>query len=643
MRQDASASGNAQQAVQGSGVQIINYGVSAASTESAISIAPPFGRRDAQHRPVRGRDALLAELAGAAGQVRVVHGLGGCGKTTVALEVAYRAQLRGAEVWWIAAVEQDGLVAGLRTVGRRVGVTDAELNRGDVCDVLWERLNARPEPWLLVLDNADDPRILNGPAASLSEGSGWLRPVESPSGQVLVTSRDGAESSWGSWCIRHRLPVLPVDEAAKVLLDRAGHLAGSDDEARALADRLGGLPLALRIAGSYLAQAAAVPAAFAEPGLIRTFRQYRDALDAGDLDAVFRAPGTGQPSQDEARRLIGRTWDLSLDLLDARQLPEARRLLRLLACFADAPIPYELLLHPATLAASSFFEGLTGARLWEVLRALDAFGLIELAPRAQTEIPVARLHPLVRDTSADAAYLNLAASLLGRAAQTEEAGQPDDPPMWPAWQLLSPRILYLFESAASEYPDDSVVALAAAANLAGRYQAQQGMYRQSEAVRRRVLAVLEKKLGSDHQDTLAIRYNVARMMAERGDYAGAEAEFRDVSAARLEVLGPAHHGTLTTRHEIARMMAARGNYAGAEAEYREVLAARLPVQGPDHPHTLSARHEIARMMAARGDHAGAEAEYREVLAVNRRVLGPDHPSTLVTIENLEKLERRRKA
>jgi tetratricopeptide (TPR) repeat protein len=694
MRQDASASGNARQVVQGSGIQFIDF--HGPASEPPVSIAPPFGRRN-KDQPVRGRDDLLDELARAAGDVRIVHGLGGCGKTTLALEVAYQARQRGVEVWWVPAVEPGGLAAGMRTVGRRLGVTDVELDHGDAADVIWHRLSARADPWLLVFDNADDPQVLAGPGRWVCEGLGWMRPLDSPAGQVLVTSRDGSAASWCSWAIRHRLPVLPADEAAQVLLDRAGHEAGSDDEARALADRLGGLPLALRIAGSYLAESAAIPAAFAGPGLIRTFRQYRDALDAGDLDAVFRGHGAEDPSQDEARRLIGRTWELSLDLLDARDLPEARRLLRLLAMFADAPIPYEGLLDLTTLAASPLFPRITGARLWQALRALDDYGLIEIAAGGDGAIPVTQLHPLVRDTSRPrpdaedggyAAYLDLAIRLSESVAAADETGVPEDPPKWPIWQLLTPHILHLFDlrpcavmGADPIGADDPVVAIASAAELVARYLDEAGLYAQAEAVQlavlsvyaealgqdhpgtlsirhyianlmlnraeyaeaaavyREVLAAREQALGPDHQDTLTTRYQLAHTMAEQGDLAAAEAEFRDVLAAESGMLGHDHPDTLTTRYDVAWMTSERGDVAEAEERYREVLAGRLRVLGPDHPHRLSTRFEIARMIVMRGDLAGAEVEYQDLLPAVTRVLGPDHPYVEVAARNLEILRQ----
>lgn len=163
----------------GSGTQYNYFGAQQTEAEAAVSIAPPLGQRD-DTLPLRGRDDLLAELTGARGQVHVLHGLGGCGKTRLALETAYLAQLSGTDVWWISATESGELVAGMRSLGRRLGLTDADLAHGDAADRIWHRLRAWPELWLLVFDNADDPQILAGAGKGVADGQGWLRPVTSP-------------------------------------------------------------------------------------------------------------------------------------------------------------------------------------------------------------------------------------------------------------------------------------------------------------------------------------------------------------------------------------------------------------------------------------------------------------------------------
>ena len=162
--------------------------------------------------------------------------------------------------------------------------------------------------------------------------------------------------------------LTPADGAA-VLFGHAGAAAGTIEQATVLAERLGGLPLALGIAGQTISQVRRTGVA----GSPATFAGYRTALDTGEAPTMSSAAGA--LSEAQARRTIDRTWELSLDLLDTRGLPQARTLLRLLATFADAPIPTHLL-APATLAASAILPDLTGEHLATLLQALAGVGLI---------------------------------------------------------------------------------------------------------------------------------------------------------------------------------------------------------------------------------------------------------------------------
>ena len=635
-----------QQAALGAGTQHNYFGGMPRVTEAPVSIALPAGQRDGRF-PLRGRGKLLGELVAADGgpRVRVIHGMGGCGKTCLALEAAHLASQRGVEIWWVSAAERSRLVAGMQALGRRLGVTDDELRRGDAADLLWLRLSGWTREWLLVLDNADDPEVLAGPGAPVADGTGWLRPVISPAGLVLVTSREGHAGSWGPWCRLHSLGMLTTADAAQVLADRTGvhhGRLGGDAGAEPLADRLGRLPLALRIAGSFLAELAEVPPAFADPAQIDSYLRYREVLDQGDLDAAFPSRAASTLTPDLARDIIDRTWELSLDQLESRQFPEARRLMRLASCLADAPIPYELLLRPPALADSRLFADITGPRLWQVLQALADFGLIELTGVGGPDHVVPRviqLHPLVRDTSRAGTsqserreYFALAARLAQIAAGPKVAGSPEDPAAWLRWQTLAPHALHVFEviTLGAGYPDEVLVAAAYAADEAAAYQANQGLISTAEATHRAVLEVRLRVLGPDHPDAIGTRLYIARRLSERADYHNAEIAYENVLDAMRRTFGPNNLTTLNVQHNIAALISFRGDYSQAEARYRDVMAVKLRTLSSDHEQVLLTRHEIARMMSEQGRHAEAEAEFRSVLAERIRILGPDSYDTLIT-------------
>ena len=152
----------------------------------------------------------------------------------------------------------------------------------------------------------------------------------------------------------HPVGMLTTADGAQVLLDHAGAGAGTREQACALAGRLGGLALALDLAGRYLADARRLPL----PAAITAFPAYQAALEREGTPSVLDHPGTVHTAPD-GRRPISRTWDLSLNLLDDRGLPLARTLLRLLCVLADAPLPYQLLLDADVMACSPLFPAVT--------------------------------------------------------------------------------------------------------------------------------------------------------------------------------------------------------------------------------------------------------------------------------------------
>ncbi len=299
------------------------------------AVAAPLGRLPGK---VRGREPLLRNLRSQLrkGGLVILAGPGGVGKSTVATELVRQARAGAKaeaelQAWWVSGADRSTLSAGLVSVARQLGATEPELRAiseqaPDGPDRLWRRLEQAQQGWLLVIDNADDPDLLAAPAVpaakgekatipTMAEGTGWARAGRQ--GLVLITSRQRTPARWGAAASVQRMSNLSDHDSAQALLDLAAG-AGDREQAEALGRRLGGLPLALHLAGSYLgSEFAAWP----------SFDAYRQALDREPT----RALSIGSEGADE-RATVMRTGELSLDDLARHGVAQARALLRLLSC-----------------------------------------------------------------------------------------------------------------------------------------------------------------------------------------------------------------------------------------------------------------------------------------------------------------------
>ncbi|BEL05652.1 hypothetical protein Q0Z83_038430 [Actinoplanes sichuanensis] len=421
--------------------------------------------------------------------------------------------------------------------------------------------------------------------------------------------------------------LAPADGAA-VLLDHAGAAAGTVEQATALAERLGGLPLALGIAGQTISQVRRTGVA----GSPTTFAGYRTALDTGHKP--IPTPAAGTLSEAQARRTIDRTWELSLDLLDTRGLPQARTLLRLLATFADAPIPTHLL-DPATLAATALLPDLTGEHLATLLQALTGVGLVTLEQiQRSTPVTLARLHPLIRDTSRrplhitqrHTTYLAVAITLLLKNTTNLDT---DDPTTWPIWQTLAPHTTDLLREATTqpETSDETLLDVCGLTQKTARYLGEAGLHQNARDLFAELLPIRERVQGVEHPDTLDTRHNLARWTGVAGDPVGARDLFTEVLPIRERVLGAEHPDTVTTRYDLAHWIGVAGDPVGARDLLAEVLPIRERVLGVEHPETLSTRHNLAHWTGVAGDPVGARDLLAEVLPIRERAQGVKHPDT----------------
>lgn len=267
-----------------------------------------------------GREQLLRDVERSLKASRLLamvalHGLGGVGKSQLALEYAYRHAADYKLVVWIRAETQETTAADFSAIASQLGLLDTPDQRQKVEAVrAWLEEHAG---WLLIFDNAPNP--------------GALRQYlpRSHAGHILVTSR---HPSWRDLASSLSVDVLGPEDAAAFLTRRSGDF--DEQRARELGEELGRLPLALDEAAAYIETTGRTIESYL--GLLRS---YRGRMLFGTEDSSLR----------EGLRT---TWELSFRAVEA-EASRAADLLKLIAFLAPDDIPYLLFSRAAKADAKS--------------------------------------------------------------------------------------------------------------------------------------------------------------------------------------------------------------------------------------------------------------------------------------------------
>ncbi|MFH9066015.1 aKG-HExxH-type peptide beta-hydroxylase [Streptomyces coeruleorubidus] len=615
------------------------------SGPAAVPLAVPQ-RRIAPDR-LRGRDAMVEALTAAitrrvhgddsAPGVWLLSGMGGCGKTTVALETAHRLAGTMTRVWWVSGADAEVLSAALRAVAFDAGARVADFaGPPHPADVLWRFLNALTTPWLLILDNVDDPSALAAETARTAEGVGWLRPPAQTWGTVLLTSRESRRERWGDWVHRVGVGILSGADGAEVLHDLAPG-AGTPEEARELAEHLGGLPLALNLAGSYLARALEDP--WPLPSTPETFAEYRASFDAR-LSDMASDPDIDLGPDERSRRAIISTWELSLDLLHRQGTDLARPFLRLLSALGPAPVPYRELIAPELLADSELFTAPTAERLQEAVKGLAGLQLITIETTRESAGAKGRpqrwitIHPMVRAacrahadfTTQTPLLLRLVTALLKRHTGPLD---PFDTKDWPRWQAAAPHCAAVLSLLPEDDRVEAGLAVAATepAVRTAQYRTDLGMYREASAELHTLGSIRARLLGDDHPATIAAALHRAWAVRHTGALVEADQLYQDVGRACARALPDGHAYLQSAKTGRARVLRELGRYELAEEELRAALAMRLRTR--TYPRgILRIRHELAILAHKRDRHEEAVTELRSLSREFTELVGEDNLDTL---------------
>jgi tetratricopeptide (TPR) repeat protein len=558
----------------------------------------------------KGRDAFLDRLreglvSDKDKRAVALHGLGGIGKTRLAVEYALRHASEYSALLFVSAETAERLNAGLAALAAPdildLPQKDAPQDELRISAALkW--LDDHPG-WLMILDNVDDAIA----AAAVEKLLARLR-----AGQVIVTGRI---SNFSPAVRKLELGVLDIDAASAFLLERTlvdrDHSVDDAKLARVLATELAGLALGLEQAGAYIATERTGFARY-----LALWRERRETvLNWFDKDLISYNHEVG----------LVATWVTSVE----RLTPEGRRLLERLAYFAPEPIPDSLLNISITGENPDF----------DLHKARSNLYAFSLASRANVEDGKASgagfvVHRLVQDFTKRGMREEHRRGVLKEALDWMNEVFTEDPEDVRTWPILDPLTLHAFTLA--HHGDEAGIAEPTAHlyNELGLLFKAKARYAEAEQLMQRALAIGEASYGPHHPNVATRLNNLAELLRATNGLVEAEPLIRRALAIAEASCGPDHPAVALYLNNLVLLLMATNRVAEAEPLMQRALAISEASNGPHHPNVATRLNNLAELFHATNRLAEAEPLIRRALAITEASYGPDHPMFASGLNNL---------
>ena len=634
--------------------------------ESSVSQAQKIWNVPYRRNPFfTGREEILVYLhtilsknkAAALTQAQAISGLGGIGKTQIALEYAYRYRESYDTFLWVTAPSRDTLIADFIVLANLLHLPERDEQDQDIVISAVKRWLATHSNWLLIIDNVDDP-----------EAVADILPMPTK-GRVLLTTR---LQGLGPLAQRVEVEKMGIGEGILFLLRRAKAFASDatlDEvtvEEQALVAEivttLDGLPLALDQAGAYIEE---TQCGFL--GYLELYRQHRKEL------LKRRSTSLLVPDHPES---VTTTWSLSFQKVE-KENAAAATLLQLFAFLHPDAIPEEMITMEAD--APDPILGPVAINLVEVNIALGTLLRYSLI-RRNTEAQLLSVHRLVQAVLKDSmnkdqqhTWAKRAIHAINRAfphvelntwkqcgrclphAQTSLAYIDE-------YDLAFPEAAHLFNKAATylsihaQYAQAEVFLQKALAirqsilpsphsdtaftlNDLGVLYLAQGKYQQSEPLLLQALSICEQAFGFEHPDTASSLHNLGILYCALGKYTLAEDFYQRAFQIRQHAFEPNHPDRASSLKYLAELYDLQGQYELAEDFYTQALVIQKQASELTHLDVAKTLNDLALVYRHKGEYKRAELLYTQALATQEQVLGLSHPDVAKTLNDLARLYR----
>ena len=563
----------------------------------------------------KGREDLLKRLSQNDGGVQVLvqkqalHGLGGIGKTRLALEYAWRSGERYSKRFFVTADAPASLNRGLAALAdiNLLNLPEHEAAEDvTVTAVLtWLQKNG---DWLLILDNVDDADAVVAVQALLSQ----LDDANHAGGHVLVTSR---RPKWGKSLSRLDIDVLAEDDAVRFLLGAQDD--DNEENARELAKELGFFPLALEQAAAFIDRHEISIAEY-----LKSWRAERAVVLDWHDEELMEYPAS-----------VATTWQKSFEKLGSR----SRAVLRLLSHFSTEPIAIEMfenedLLNEAiaSLVANESLHN-DDRVLREIWAELVAYSLVKKdgdtvsVHRLVQEVVRSRIPELLCGE-----WLDFSIRLLGDFGPEEAY----DSRTWPIWEPLhshAARAIVLAERGKAS------VDTARLMSVFSTLLYSKGLFAEAEPFMRRALEIDESVYGSDHPEVSIDLNNLAQLLQATNRLDEAEPLIRRALSSDEASYGHDHPRVAIRLNNLAHLLQATSRLDEAEPLMRRALEIDEKSYDSEHPDVAIRLNNLAALLQATDRLDEAEPLMRRALSIDEESYGSDHPRVAIDLNNLARL------
>ncbi|KAF7507656.1 hypothetical protein GJ744_010209 [Endocarpon pusillum] len=618
-----------------------------------------------------------------------LFGLGGIGKSQLAIEWSYRIMERSPEssVFWVPANTASRFEDGYREIAIRAKIPGRNDPDANILQLVFHWLcNETAGKWFMVVDGADDIGIFfdthkerqEAPLSAL-DGRRILPLAEylphTQNGSILITTRNKTAASMLVGPLGDIITVEPMSvEHALILLQKKLGNQFDQESAAELAAALDYMPLATNQAAAYIRENR------------WSVRKYITALHMSDESKAHLLNRDARDSRRDpsASNSIIMTWQLSFNHI-RRTAPSAADLLSLMSFFDRQGIPKYLLQHNHETEGNGGRdnndkdEGNSEKSAWIMKKkfaddvavlidyslisinigigAFEMSRLVQLSTRTwlqgygQLERWKERFIATIYRAFPPGYYKNwvICQSLFAHveAAETQRPQAEESLKEWAvilhnagsyarakgnyitAERLLRKAIEAKEEVLGMEEPSALV-----SVDMLGLVLHDQGKYLETEELAMRLVEIQKRVLGPEHPDTLTSMNKLALTYRDQGRLKEAEELAMQVIEIQKRVLGPKHPDTLTSMNKLVLTYRDHGRLKEAEELAMQVIEIRKRVLGPEHPHTLSSMNSLAWTYQDQGRLKEAEELAMQVMEIRKRVLGPEHPGTLISMNNL---------